>query len=615
MLSLLTLAAANPPERSIVLDLVIILAAAAGVVMLLRHARIGAIPAYLLTGALIGPHAFGLVSSGENVQAIAGLATILLLFIVGLHLDPSGLSGGMVRVFVLGAVSTMVAVLAMWPLLGSGELGMPGGLAVAIALAMSSTAVVLRILAQRRETHRVHGRLIFGTLVVQDLLALAGLAVLPLLAAWAGPAAKGRMEAGAQSAGGAPGDAGAHGAVLLPADWPGWARFIVAVGGIAVLIVVCRRVLPWLMREAARHTSQEVPLVLSAAVALAAAVLAAGLGFSPELGAFLAGFLLAGTPFKYQLSGQLVPLRDLFMAVFFTAVGLQVDARVAADGWQLIVVAVLALVLVKTASMGLVAWLLGSTPAVGVIFALSLFQAGEFSIVILSVAHSLGLFDAEMMARLIVVVVLSLTITPPMFVLGHRLRPLAVRIPVAGWSRAGALREPTPAEESAADAAAAGTGVGERGKGRPSAKPLREHVIVAGFGVVGRAIADRLEIAGVPFCVVDLNQQTIRTQRKLGRHALYGDVSNPDVLESAGVEHAAGVVLTIPDDEATLRACRVVRTLSPHVFIAARTSFLSKAIAATQLGADHVTVEEVATAEMMARQVMDRLESRGKAQG
>ena len=609
MNALLTLASTAVPERSIVLDLVIILAAAAGVVMLLRYVKIGAIPAYLLTGALIGPFALRLVSSGDNVQAISSLATIMLMFIVGLHLDPSGLSGGMVRVFGLGAVSTVVSILALWPLLASGSLGAPAGLAVAIALAMSSTAVVLRILAQGRETHRIHGRLIFGTLVVQDMLALAGLAVLPLLAAWAGPQRTNAVllesKTEEAAAGGDGGQHAAHSATLLPEAWSGLTKSLVAVAIIAVLILVCRRLLPWLMREAARHTSQEVPLVLSAAVALAAAVLAAGLGFSPELGAFLAGFLLAATPFRYQLSGQLVPLRDLFMAVFFTAVGLQVDVRVIADGWPLILTAVFGLLLVKSASMGLVAWLFGATPAVSVVFALALFQAGEFSIVILAVAKWRGLFDDDMMARLTMVVVLSLILTPAMYSLGHWLRRFAVKLPVAGWSKAGALREPTSDEERAADEAATA--------GR--AKPLENHIVIAGFGVVGRAIADRLEIAGVPFCVVDLNQQTVRMQRKLGRHALYGDISNPDVLESTNVEHAAGVVLTIPDDEATLRACRVVRTLSPHVFIAARTSFLSKAIAATQLGADHVTVEEVATADTMARQVMDRLSSRAKAKG
>lgn len=578
---------------NVALDLVIILAAAAGVVMLARHIRIGAIPAYLLTGAIIGPFALKLIGDANNVVAINQLATILLMFIVGLHLDPSGLSGGMVRVLIVGVASTTAAILAMWPLLTTGDVTIPAALAVSIALSMSSTAVVLRLMAEQRETHRLHGRLIFGTLVVQDMLALVGLAIMPVLAAWAGAHA--------------PVDANgvAEHASALPKEWSGWLKFAVAMGGITLLITINRYLLPWLMREAAKHTSQEVPLVLSAAVALGSAVLAAGLGFSAELGAFLAGFLLAGTPFRHQLSGQLIPLRDLFMAVFFTTVGLQLDVRAFGDGgWQFILLAAAALIIVKTATMSLTAWLFGATPAVCAIFGFAMFQAGEFSVVVLGATQRNGLIDAATMSRLTVVVVLTLILTPAFYTLGHTIRPLVGKLPVAGWSRAGALRSARkkPGQDE----------VIERHEDEhhdPSEHAgLKDHIIIAGFGVVGRSIADRLEVAGRVFCVVDLNQATITTQRKLNRTAVYGDISNPEVLEGVGIEHARGVVLTIPDDEATLRACRSIRTLSPHVFIAARTSFLSKAMAAQQLGADLVTVEEVATAETMAKQVMDRLD-------
>ena len=583
---------------SVALDLVKILAAAAGMVMIARYLRIGAIPAYLLSGALIGPHAIGLVASGENVQAISTLATILLMFIVGLHLDPSGLSGGMVKVLSVGVVSTFAAIVAMWPLLTSSQLNAPAALAVAIALSMSSTAVVLRILAEKRETHRLHGRLIFGTLVVQDMMALIGLAILPILATW------GHVQAPAAVDGAA---AAAHGASILPAEWSGWLKFVVAIGGITLLIIANRFLLPWLMREATRHASQEVPLVLSAAVALGSAVLAAGLGFSAELGAFLAGFLLAGTPFRHQLSGQLIPMRDLFMAIFFTTVGLQLDMHAFGEGgWQLILLGFISVVLIKVAAMSLVAWLFGATPAVAAIFGLAMFQAGEFSIVVLSAAQHQGLLDATMMSRLTVVVVMTLILTPAFFTLGHKLRPFASKIPVAGWSKAGALRPPTKDERAAANREAVSNEFGEH-DGDHAPPTFNDHVIIAGFGVVGRSIADRLEVADRAFCIVDLNPATVETQRRLGRNAVYGDISNPEVLEGVGIEHAAAVVLTIPDDEATLRACRVIRTLSPHIFIAARTSFLSKAMAAQQLGADHVTVEEVATAETMARHVMDKL--------
>lgn len=593
--------ASSAPTRPVALDLVIILAAAAGMVMVLRHLRIAAIPAYLLTGALIGPHMAGLITSEDNVKSISELATILLMFIVGLHLDARGLGGGMVRIGAICVAATVGGALAMWPLLGTGPLGWPAGLAVSMAMCMTSTAVLLRIMQERRELHKLHGRLAFGSLVVQDMLALLALALLPVLAMWAG--AKKPAEEAAT---------GGHGFTLLPSDWPSWAMFFTAVGGVALLIVVCKVLLPRLLREAAKHTSQEVPLVLSAAVALGAAIITAGLGLSPELGAFLAGFVLAGTPFKHQLSGQLIPLRDLFMAVFFTAVGLKLNPSVVVDGWMIIAVATLAVVVLKVVVFALCAWLLGATAPTALWYGFAMFSAGEFAIVILSVTRDLGLIDSAMLSRLVVVVVLSLVLTPTFYTIGHQLRPMVAWIPAAGWSKSSTLRE-NPAQAINPNAPvpkpAQGEAVGESGDA-PAAPRPRKHVVIAGFGIVGRSVADRLEIQRVPFIIVDLNQATIETQRSLGRNAVYGDISNPTVLESVDVEHAEAVVLTIPDDEATLRACRTIRALSPHLFIAARTSFLSKAIAAMQHGADHVTVEEVATAETMARQVIEQLDKR-----
>lgn len=591
---LLFLASASASTRPIALDLVVILAASAGMVMVLRHLRIAAIPAYLLTGALIGPHMAGLITSEDNVKSISELATILLMFIVGLHLDPRGLGGGMVRIGAICVAATVGGALAMWPLLATGPLGWPAGLAVSMAMCMTSTAVLLRILQERRELHKLHGRLAFGSLVVQDMLALVALALLPILAMWAGVSKPAEAAAG-----------GEHGFKLLPKDWPSWAMFFTAVGGIALLIVVCKVLLPRLLKEAAKHTSQEVPLVLSAAVALGAAIITAGLGLSPELGAFLAGFVLAGTPFKHQLSGQLIPLRDLFMAVFFTAVGLKLNPSVMVEGWQIIAVATLAVVVLKVVVFSLCAWLLGATAPTAMWYGFAMFSAGEFAIVILSVTRDLGLIDSAMLSRLVVVVVLSLVLTPTFYTIGHQFRPLVAWIPPAGWSKSSTLRE------SAAQAINPNAPVREISPEAPCvATELRKHVVIAGFGIVGRSIADRLEIQQVPFIIVDLNQATIETQKSLGRSAIYGDISNPTVLESVDVEHAEAVVLTIPDDEATLRACRTIRALSPHLFIAARTSFLSKAIAAMQHGADHVTVEEVATAETMARHVIEQLAKR-----
>lgn len=594
--------------RPLAVDLLIMLACAGLVAMALRRLRLSTIPAYLICGALIGPSAFGLIQSVDNIQSISGLAMVLLMFTIGLHLDPAAMRGGMVRVLAVGLASTIGVVLLTWPFGLVSGMGWAGALAVAMGVSMSSTAVVLAVLQQRRELHRLHGRLCVGISISQDLLSLVFLAALPVLAQWSG----------AKSPSGEGGEGGPGAFILdhLPVGTPAFIKAGAAIAGIALLITVAKVVLPRLLVEASRSRSGEVPLVVTAAAALGAAVLAAGMGFSPELGAFLAGFILAGTPFRAQLAGQLSPMRDLFMAVFFTAVGLKLEPTVLASvsGLITIVIGAVAVVAIKSVVIGATCWTMGATAPVSGRVGLTLAQAGEFTIVLITPALALGLISEDHFAIMIAIVVVTLILTPVLHDLGHRLAGTLAKVPLAGWSASSHLNERETEDEHARGAAQAANAADPSGGDStpPAERPVARYVVIAGFGVVGRALADRFALLGVPFCIVDLNRQTVETQQRLGRQAVYGDISNPEVLEAAGVQRADAVMLTIPDDEAMMRACESIRKARPDVFIAARTSFLAKAMIATALGADQVTVEEVATAETMARQVLDQLRRRSQ---
>jgi len=208
------------------------------------------------------------------------------------------------------------------------------------------------------------------------------------------------------------------------------------------------------------------------------------------------------------------------------------------------------------------------------------------------------------MSVLIAIVVLSLVLTTPLSELSRRMQARLSRVPPARWITSPALHEPLPSSVQAPN-----TGGSDPFHDDPLPYPHRP-VIIAGFGVVGRNLAEHFAAAGIPYIVIELNPSTVIRQQKLGRRFIFGDITNPDVLESAGVHSAEAVILTIPDDDAVLRACGIIRQLNPSIFIAARTSFLSRAIAATELGADYVTVEEVVTAQDMAKQVMERLAKR-----
>ncbi len=589
-------AAAAPVDGTgqLVLDLLIILAAASVVTLLLRRVHLATIPGFLITGAVLGAIVdltggrIGVLHDPESVEAVASLATILLLFTIGLHMDLDSIRAGMVHILLLGAAATAAAVLAGWPAAMLFGLSAPAALAVSMALSMSSTAVVLRIIQQRREGGRTHGRIIFGILIVQDMFAIIFLTALPVLAAWAGEPLRGTV-------GEAEAAAGPHVLGIFLAE---------AVGavGVAAMVVFGRMVVPRLLSEAAKESSGDVLLVLSAAVALGAALLTAALGFSPELGAFLAGFILASTPFRVQLAGQLSPMRDLFMAVFFTTIGLRMHLPAIAPNWWVVLLGLIALVSLKAAVTAGVAWAFGASAGVAAVVAMALAQAGEFSLVILSAAGAEGIISDSVASLVIAVVVLSLIATPSLFDLGPVLRRRVGRIPAAPWISPAVLHdqhehEPPPAV----------------GEGPPEGRPSTGgHIIVAGFGVVGRAVGDQFEIAGIPFTVVELNPGTVRRQAALGRSIVYGDISNAEVLHAAGIDRADAVVLTIPDDDAVFKACQTIRSIAPHVFIAARTGYLSSALRATDLGADHVTVSEIATAEAMARQVMQQMQRRGR---
>jgi len=579
------------------LTLLYILGAAALVALVSRRLHLGLIPGYLLVGALIGPSAFGLIGGEEGRSAavdIGELAVILLMFTIGLHMDIDHIRSGMVKILGVGLVSTVASAMLLWPIGMGFGLSAPAALAVGMAMAMCSTAVVLGILQRNREVHSLHGRLCIGIALMQDLLAVVVLGVLPGLAVWA------NVPVASVAEGGNPGFAA--GMESLPTMVKHLARGAFALGSVGVMLAIGKYLLPKLLAEASEGPGgAEALLVVSAATAFGAAVLTSGLGFGSSLGAFMAGFLLSNTPFRHQIGGQLSPLRDLFMAVFFTSVGVKINLGSVVELWLPVAVGVVAVLTVKAATVGLSVWAGGATAATAFAVGFGLCQAGEFGLVIISESNRQGVLSQDVTDGAIAVVAVTLIVAAPLFDLGRKFANMVAWIPPAGWVTSRDLREVQVHEEHATTV--------KDGEWDGS------HVIIAGFGVVGRNLAEHFAVRGIPYVVVELNPATVRKQAKLGRRTVFGDVSNPDVLISAGIDTAEAVVLTIPDDEATVRACRQIRELNKQVFIAARTSFLSKAIAATSMGADHVTVEELVTAQDMAKQVVERIAKRATARG
>ena len=262
-----------------------------------------------------------------------------------------------------------------------------------------------------------------------------------------------------------------------------------------------------------------------------------------------------------------------------------------------VLIGAVVLLTVKAAIIGGAAWAVGATAGVAFKVGLSLSQAGEFTLVLLSEANSeaIGVVSEDFFAKATAITVISLILTPSLIDLADRVVREARLSRIAPWVRSESLvdaDERRVASEEVAD------------------EESRKHVVVAGYGVVGRAVVERLAGTRATVTIIEMNVATVRTQRGLGKSIIFGDVSDPEVLESAGIFEAEALVLTIPDEDAVLRSCRVAKQMNPGVFVIARTNFLSRALIALNLGADETVVEEMATAEAMDRLVLRALAGR-----
>jgi len=565
-----TLGAASP--GALELDLLVVLACAGVISLLMGRLRIATIPGYLIAGVIIGPSVLGLVGTEGGVNELGHYALIVLMFAIGLHMDLRDFRQGLMQSIGVGTISTLLTGVLVTLAARLVGLAWAPSIVVGMALAMSSTAVVLRMLAARRELSTTSGRMSLGVLITQDMIVIVFLAIIPLLT-------------DSESSPRASGDAATGAPVLMDALLGvGFAILVVV-----LLIVLGRIVLPKLLREAARRGGAEVMLVVTAATGLGAASVTASLGLSAELGAFIAGFLLSATPFRYQLSGQLIPLRDLLMAVFFTAVGLRVDLEMLEPVWWGVPIGIGALLALKFCTIGLSAWILGVTPSLSIRTGTTLAQSGEFSLVILTIGAAQGLVAPDTMGVVIAIVIGSLILTPGLIEYAGAMAHLGNAIPRAPWGR-GAAQSPV-AQRHRSD---------------------RDLVIVAGYGPVGRDCAERVRDRGTRVVVVDMNPHTVRMLQASGEMSVYGDISNPEVLEHAGIAHASAVVLTIPDHDAMYRALRTIRERAPRVTVAVRAATLASAALATDLGAEIVVTEELAAATALSKRVLRALELRDR---
>jgi len=541
-------------HQPILTDVVILLGVSILVVYLSHRAHLPAVVGFLITGVLLGPHGLGVVHGVEEVELLAEIGVILVLFSVGLEFSLAELLRMRRAVLVGGSVQVLGVLVATFGLLY--VVGITGSQAFFLGLiaSLSSTAVVMRLLQSRGELDAPHGRLGLAVLVYQDLMIVPMMLLIPVLA----------------------GTGGGVGGALA-----GFALKAAAV--LAAVLVLARGVVPRLLSAIVRTRSRDLFLLSIVAMCLATAWGAAEAGLSLALGAFLAGLIVSESEYSVQALSDILPFRDLFASFFFISIGMLLDVDLVMSEPLGVVALVGCVLFVKGLVAGTAALVLRTAFSTAVLAGVALSQVGEFSFVLARNGLAEGLLSSEAYRWFVVVAVGSIGVTPLLMAGGPRLARALSALPLPQRIRAGGLsRLPPP--------------------GGVDAPPESDHVVVIGFGLNGRNVARAARVAGVPVVAIDMNPTIVAAARLEGVPILFGDATQRPMLEHLGAGTARVAVVAISDPAATRMITAQLRDLAPGCRIIARTRHLSEVEPLREAGADVVIPEELETSvEIVAR--------------
>lgn len=531
-------------QSDILKDLVVIFTAAVVVVTLLKKARVPSVAGFILTGVLAGPSALALVNDPHQVEILAEVGVILLLFGIGLELSMDRIRRLWKAILLGGGMQVTVTIIAT-TIIGYG-LGLEFASAIFLGciVAVSSTALVLHGLSSRGELETPHGRFAVGVLVFQDLCVVPMILALPILS----------------------GQGGSLSEILTTALTAG----LIVTG----VLLAARFLVPWVLGFVAQTRQRDLFVLSVFLVCFGTAWLVSQAQISLALGAFLAGLVVAGSEFRHQALSDLIAIRDLFASLFFVSVGMLLNvADVMAHGVQIAGLLTLILVGKFLVILG-TARVMRMPLRVAVLSAATLCQVGEFSFVLLKAGSHTGLLNATWTHNLLVAVILSMLLTPLCIAMGPRLARYAAR-----WPRL-AKKFSTETTETTAS-----TG-------------FKNHVVVAGYGPTGQAVCHALRSQDTPYLVVDMNPDNVKQAKARGEQAVFGDITQAEMRDTLGCQHARLIVLAINDARATELALKIIRETC-FTPIIVRTQYQVDEAALHHAGATHVVVAETTASDAL----------------
>ncbi|AZG13120.1 glutathione-regulated potassium-efflux system protein KefC [Cupriavidus pauculus] len=521
-------------QHDFLIALLVFLVAAVVAVPVARRFQLGAVLGYLIAGAAIGPFALRLVTNVESILHFSEFGVVLMMFVIGLELEPRKLKALKRSIFGYGSVQMAACALAIGAV--AAAFGAPWQVAIVagLGLALSSTAIAFATLAERNLMNTGAGAASFGILLFQDIAAIPMIALLPLLAADAGGAAT------------------AHG----PENWQTAAKAVAVIGAV---VVGGRYLVRPALRIIARTGMREMFTAFALLLVVGIALMMDAVGLSMALGTFVAGVLLADSEYRHALEADIEPFKGLLLGLFFMAVGMSIDFAILAQSPGKVVGFVVAFVLVKTAVLTMLARRFGVSRGQWLLFGLLISQGGEFAFVVFAEARTVGLLPKDTEALLVLIVALSMVATPLLLLMFDKL--LAPRL--------NAMSQ------------------------QPDDEITNHHnpVIIAGFGRFGQIIGRLLYAQGVGVTVLDHDPDQIEFLRQYGFKIFYGDATRMDLLEAAGAGEARILIVAIEDLDDNLALIDKVRHRWPELRIYTRARHVSHVYQLMDRGIDASSYE------------------------
>lgn len=535
-------------EFFVIQDIVIILLVSLPIIFIFRKLNLPSLVGFLLAGMIIGPYGFKLIKAVDEIEVMAEIGVILLMFTIGLEVSFTQINrikkflitAGGLQFLITSAIAFLIFILAGIPLNQSVFLG--------FLLALSSTVIIMKLLSDRNELESPHGKISVSISLFQDLMIVPLFLILPILSTG--------KEINTLNA-------------LL--------KIVIAFGITGILLFTAKFFMPAIVHQIARLRMREAFTIGIILLILGTAYTTHLAGLSFAIGAFIAGLILAESDYNHQILAEILPLRDAFNSIFFVSVGLLLNIQFVIYNPILITGITLTAFIFKALIIILIVLALKYPLRVAILCGIGLGQIGEFSFVLAQAGTKFNLIGKDIYNSFLASSIFTMILTPIIF----QLEPWITR-------QTAKLKSRVDDEEI------------------KFAEKFSAHVIIAGYGLNGKNLARVLRETGIKYIVIELNPDTVRQEKQNGENIMYGDISREDILRIAGVERANVIVYAISDPLITRMSLKVAKSLNPAIYSLVRTRYINEVDELIKLGADEVIPEEFETALQIFRKVLER---------